>query len=124
MRVNNGTQTVILTVDRNRRNVELLAQFLNQEGYQHLGATSLEECHQALIAPEQFALALLDVSGFNRSIWALCQHLRTQQIPFLIISPRQSTSIQQQSLTHGAHSMLIKPLVIKELLALIHSLLG
>jgi CheY-like chemotaxis protein len=34
---------LLLTVDRNRRNLELLAQFLGKEGYQSLGATTLEE---------------------------------------------------------------------------------
>lgn len=39
---------LILTVDRNRRNLELLAQFLDQEGYQSFGVSSIDEFQQAL----------------------------------------------------------------------------
>ncbi len=116
---------LILTVDRNRRNVELLAQFLTKEGYQSLGANTLEEFEQALSSTsDKINFVLVDVAGFDRSIWELCQRLQDEQIPFVVISPRQSASIQQQSLAHGAWSMLVKPLVVKELLSLIRSLLG
>ena len=40
-----------------------------------------------------------------------------------MISPKQSAAIQQASLTHGARGVLIKPLVVRELLGLIRSLL-
>ena len=48
----------------------------------------------------------------------------TARIPFIIISPKQSATIQQTGLGHGASNVPIKPLFIKELLAVIHSLLG
>ena len=118
-------ETLILTVDRNRCNVELLAQFLNKEGYQSLGANTLEEFKQALSSTSaKIKFVLVDVADFDRSIWELCQRLQDEQIPFIVISPRQSASIQQQSFAHGARSMLVKPLVVRELLGLIRSLLG
>lgn len=117
-------QPLILAVDKNCRNVELLAQFLGKEGYQSQGATSLEEFEQALSEfSAEIKLVLLDISGFDRRIWELCQRLQGEQILFIVISPRQSTAIQQESLAHGAQSMLVKPLVVKELLNFIHSLL-
>ena len=115
---------LILTVDRNRRNLELLAQFLGKEGYQSLGATTLEEFEQALTSSVNIKLVLVDIAGFDRNIWNLCERLRNEQIPFLVISPRQSAAIQQESLAHGAQSMLVKPLVIKELMRFILSVLG
>jgi len=39
---------LILAVNHNRRNLELLAQFLDGEGYQTLPVASLEEYDQAL----------------------------------------------------------------------------
>lgn len=115
---------LILTVDRNRRNLELLAQFLDQEGYQSFGVSSIDEFQQALIEVAEIALVLVDIGGFDSQIWKLCEKLRDQQIPFLVISPRQSTAIQQESIASGARSMLVKPLVVKELLRFIRSLLG
>jgi DNA-binding response OmpR family regulator len=114
----------ILAVDRNQRNLELLSQFLNKEGYQMMTASSFEEFAQAIDQPDQIGIALVDISGFDRRIWDYCEQLQTHQIPFLVISPKQSAVIQQKSLCHGARSMLIKPLAVKQLLDIVHSLLG
>jgi DNA-binding response OmpR family regulator len=115
--------SIILAVDRNSRNLELLSQFLGHEGYQTHTAATLEEFDQVLGEDNNIGLALVDIAGFDRSIWERCEGLRHHRIPFLVLSPKQSAAIQQESLTHGARGVLIKPLVVKELLGLIHSLL-
>ena len=114
---------VILAVDHNRRNLDLLSHYLGQAGYRTRMASSLAELDQALAQIDGLGLALVDIAGFDHSIWERCQRLRDQKIPFLEISPKQSAALQQVSLSHGARGVLIKPLVIKELLGLIHSLL-
>jgi DNA-binding response OmpR family regulator len=114
---------VILTVDRNHRNLELLSQFLGREGYQTRTAATLEEFDQALAEANGIGLALVDIAGFDRTIWERCEGLRHHKIPFLVLSPRHSAALQQESLTHGAHGVLIKPLIVKELLRLLGSLL-
>lgn len=114
----------ILAVDKNRRNLELLAQFLGKEGFQVESASSIEEFAQTLTRAEAIELALVDISGFDRSIWDCCQQLREREIPFLVLSPRQSAAIQQESFAQGARSMLVKPLVVKELLGIIRSLVS
>ena len=113
----------ILAVDRNHRNLELLSQFLGREGYQTRSAATLEEFDQALAEANGIGLALVDIAGFDRVIWERCEELRHHKIPFLVISPKQSAAIQQASLTHGARGVVIKPLVVRELLGLIRSLL-
>jgi DNA-binding response OmpR family regulator len=114
---------VILAVDCNHRNLELLSQFLGREGYQTRTAATLEEFDQLLAEAEGIGLALVDITGFDRNIWERCEGLRHHKIPFLVISPKQSAALQQVSLTHGAHGVLIKPLIVKELLGFIRSLL-
>ncbi|MEG4498400.1 response regulator [Microcoleus sp. F10-C6] len=114
----------ILAVDRNQRNLELLSQFLHKEGYQTMMASSFEEFGRAIDEPHKIGIALVDISGFDRRIWDCCEQLRSHQIPFLILSPKQSAVIQQESLCHGARSILIKPLAVRQLLSLVHSLLG
>ena len=69
-------------------------------------------------------MALIDISGFDRTIWQYCEQLREKGIPLLVISPRESATITQEGITHGARSVLVKPLVMKELLILIHSMIG
>ncbi|MBD2179860.1 MULTISPECIES: response regulator [Aerosakkonema] len=115
---------LILAVDRNRRNLELLAQFLDKEGYQTICAASIEEFEQALSGETEIGLVLVDLSGFDRQIWEWCERVREKQIPFFVISPKQSAAIQQESLAHGARNMLVKPLVIRELLGIVRGLMG
>jgi DNA-binding response OmpR family regulator len=115
--------SVILAVDRNHRNLELLSQFLGRAGYETRTAATLEEFDRVLAEADGIGLALVDIAGFDRTIWERCEGLRHHKIPFLVLSPRQSAAIQQVSLTHGARGVLIKPLIVKDLLGLIRSLL-
>jgi DNA-binding response OmpR family regulator len=116
--------SIILAVDRNQRNLELLAQFLNKEGYQTIAADSLEEFARAIDLPDIIGIALVDISGFDRRIWDCCEQLRNHQIPFLILSPKQSAALQHESFSRGARSILVKPLIVRDLLSIVHSLLG
>ena len=116
-------EPTVLAVDHNRRNLELLTQFLAKESYRTIAAKSLEELDQVLNEPNEVGLALVDISGFDRSVWERCERLRDMGIPFLLISSRQSTALQQTSLAHGARGVMVKPLAVKELLALIRSLI-
>jgi DNA-binding response OmpR family regulator len=65
----------------------------------------------------------VDITGFDRSIWERCELLRNQSIPMIVISPKQSATIRQETLAHGADSLLVKPVVTRELLGVIRHLL-
>ena len=116
-------QPSILVLDHNQRNLELLAQFLGQAGYQVLAARDLDESGQMLEAHGEIGLALINLAGFDRRIWDLCEQVRTKGMPLLVISPKQSVAIEMESLAHGARGVLTKPLVVRELLVLIQRLL-
>lgn len=114
---------LILTLDRNQRNLELLGQFLNKEGYDTLSVSASDDFEKTLEGADGIALALVDISGFDRSIWAFCEKLSDKGVPLLVISPQQLASIRQESLAHGAQGVLFKPLVVKELAAVIRNML-
>lgn len=113
---------VILTVDRNQRNLELLGQVLAQNGYETRVAGDLPAFAQALAAGG-IDLALVDIAGFDRRIWDFCERLRDEGTPFLVLSPRQAAALEEQSVAHGARGMLVKPLAVNELLRLVARLL-
>ena len=113
----------LLLVNRLPRNLQLLADFLATEGYPTVSAGTYEEIDRALANPPPLAGALVDITGFDTEIWARCEQLRAVKIPFLVVSPRQSVAIQQASLSHGARGVMVKPLVVKELIRVIQSLL-
>lgn len=116
-------QPPILAVDRNQRNLELLTQFLGQAGYPVFAARDASESGRVLDEHAEIGLALINLAGFDRSIWDLCEQVRTKGMPLLVISPKQSVAIEMESFAHGARGVLTKPLVIRELLALIQRLL-
>lgn len=113
----------ILIVGVNRRNIDLLAQFIEKEGFHAISARSLDEFDCSLSGEEEFQLALVDISGFDQDIWKRCECLRKRDIPLLIISPRMNPALRQESLDHGASEILVKPLIAKELITLIRNFL-
>jgi DNA-binding response OmpR family regulator len=113
----------LLLVSRLPRNLQLLAEFLGNEGYATLPAISYEEFDQALAQPHLIAGSLIDIAGFDAEIWSRCERLRAAKIPFLIVSPKHSAAIQQTSLSHGAKGVMVKPLVVQELIRIIQSIL-
>ncbi|ABU56794.1 response regulator [Roseiflexus castenholzii] len=120
--MDDSTQSaLILTVDVNKRNLALLTQVLHQAGYRTLSAATIAALDQALEEP--ISLALIDVSGFGADIWQRCQRFHERAIPLLVISARQSAALQQASIAYGARGVLVKPVIIRELLGLIRSLL-
>jgi DNA-binding response OmpR family regulator len=117
-----GSGANILAVDANRRNLELIAQQLGDAGYQTRGAASLEELDREIGSPgNNVGLALIDLSGFDQRIWERCERLRQAGIPFIVIAAQRSPAVQREGIRHGASSILVKPLGVKELLELIHS---
>ena len=114
--------SLILTVDRNKRNLELLTQFLTKQGYESLAVSSVEDFDEALKQVENFRLALVDIAGFDRQIWQYCERLAENGIPLLILSPPHVSSIHQESLSHGAQGVLFKPLVLKEFTSMLHQM--
>ncbi|HEY7418540.1 MAG TPA: hypothetical protein VH593_25410 [Ktedonobacteraceae bacterium] len=114
----------LLLVSRLPRNLQLLAEVLGKEGYATLQAADYETFDQVLAQPQAIAGSLIDIAGFDAAIWPRCEHLRAASIPFLIFLPRQSEAIQQASRSHGAEGIMVKPLVMKELLGVIRSIVG
>jgi len=115
--------SVILAVGSNRTNLDLLSLQLKREGYETIKAASLEDLKEAIKTKDNIALSLVDVSGFDQSIWSYCEQLRLYRIPFIVISPQRSPIIQRDSMKHGACALLVKPLRTKDLLESIHTLL-
>jgi DNA-binding response OmpR family regulator len=109
----------ILIIGSNSRNLELLTQFLGKEGYKTRQATTLEQFADVLNSGEQISLALVDITGFDRSIWQYCEQCSELGVPLFVISPPPAPRAQHESLEHGAQGVLYKPLVVKELLHLV-----
>ncbi len=115
---------LILAVDRNQRNLELLADFLGRAGYRTLGISSMAALDLILLETLDLGLAMVDISGFDHSIWERCRHLSDRGIPLLVISPRDSMTIRRDGFSSGARSVMTKPLVATELIQMVRGLLA
>lgn len=116
-------EPVILALNRNQRNLDILTQILGDEGYQVSGVLSPEELDREVEIQGTINLVLMDISGFGRSIWDSCERLRIMKIPFLVLSPHHQQAVEKQSRMLGAQGVMVKPLVVRELLLLIKSLI-
>jgi len=115
---------VILTAVSDRSQLEMLSKQMGKEGYQIVSAATLPELVAALQKEGKISLAVVDVSSFDQSIWQFLEELQKSQVPFIVISPRRSPSIQRDSLKSGASALFTKGLRFKDLLEYIHTLLG
>lgn len=115
---------VILTAVTDRSQLELLAKQLSKEGYQIVSAASLPELVEAIQKEGKISLALVDVSAFDHSIWEHLEGLHKAKVPFIVMAPQRSPSVQRDSIKHGAASLLTKGFSMRELLEYIHTLLG
>ncbi len=118
-----NAKPLILAVNSNRRNLELLEQFLVKNGYAVVSASTLDEFAQALQGDKPIRLALVDITDFDPRIWEQCRDLHEKEIPFLIVSPRHISAVQQTEIPRGAQGVLVKPLAPQELLGLVRGLL-
>ena len=114
---------LILALNHNQRNLELLITHLGMHGYRTVTTHMLDEYVALLEEYETIHAALVDITGFDARIWQCCQQLQLRNIPFVVISHQQSSALFQTCLHHGARNLMVKPLVLKELLKVLQSLL-
>lgn len=117
-----ASKTLIFSLSRNKRNSDILVKILGEQGYEVAGFSEPIEMVSEAKNREKVDLVLMDISGFNQNIWKSCEDLRLLDIPFLVLSPQQHRVIEEQSMKQGAERVLVKPLVIRELLLLVKSL--
>jgi CheY-like chemotaxis protein len=114
----------ILILSSNRGEAESLGQSLSREGYETLTATTLAELDDLIQSRERIKLVLLDISGFDKTVWQHCGQLREARIPFMVITPQRSPMVQDESIKCGAGGVLVKPISAKELAEHIRGVVG
>lgn len=116
----------ILVVSINKKNTELLCQFLSREGYSTVSSTSLEEFEASIMKDEKISLCLVDVTGFGKEIWDKVKKLQERNIPFIVIFPKQihDLRLQAEGMKAGARAVIEKPLSQEHLLGLIREMLS
>ena len=121
----------ILLVDHNAGNVAVLSSFLRESGYRTHGIATLSELDTFLTDAGEDAgisLALVDLSGFDASVWDRCRRMYEMGIAFVVIARTQTAdggrALHRQSLAARAVHTLTKPLRKEQLLTLVRILTG
>jgi DNA-binding response OmpR family regulator len=115
---------IILTAVTDHEELELLTKQLGDEGYEILAAASLPELVTAIDKEGKISLAVVDMDAFDQSIWEQLDRLNDSKVPFIVLSPERSPSVQRDSLKHGASGLFTRGLELKDLVEHIHMLLG
>jgi DNA-binding response OmpR family regulator len=115
---------LVLIAGTDSSQLDLTARQLESEGYATTCAVSLEDIDRIISDKTDVSLALIDLTGFDQTIWDRCDKLRQQKIPYIVIAPQRSPAFQRNSTEHGASCLLIKPLGTKEIAEYIYALIG
>ncbi len=114
--------TTVLIIDDNRKNVELLRDFIESWGYATLSAYQGKEALQ--IAQEKRPdIILLDVMLPGMSGFEVCRELKdttvTQNIPVILITALTTPEDRASGFSVGANHFMTKPVSYKELKAIL-----
>ncbi|MEJ5364079.1 MAG: hypothetical protein WHS86_03170 [Desulfosoma sp.] len=115
---------MILLVQAGERNRALLRQVL--EDARQSVTTAADEAQAEAIVLENAAIrtAVIDVAGLSPRVWSLCRLLASRKIPSIVILPRENQQARAAALGHGAQAVLVKPLVAREFVSLVKTLVG
>lgn len=114
---------MILIAMTNAANRRVLRQVLEKEGLGVAEADGIEALAEVIQKREDLKAALIDITGLDPRVWDQCRELQKRQVPFLVLSSRQSRALEAASVAHGARGVLVKPLTIQHLVQLLRSLL-
>lgn len=112
----------ILLVVRKPGNIRVLSQALESHQYTCTEVSDKEALETLFEQSPYPDLALVDVSGFGKSIWSMCELLQRKGVPFIVLSAKQELSLSSKTLSYGAASILQKPIVKTSLLKFIKNI--
>ncbi len=110
----------VLLICKNKKNLELLSNFLKKNGISSIGCHDLKEAMSMDL--EEISLSLIDLSGYNRSVLKLLSIFFEKRAPFIVIYPPQAKD-KNIVPPPGSSGVLIKPLNPKMLLTLVKNFL-
>lgn len=108
----------------NPQNLDIMSEFIAKLGYTPVKANSLTQFNSTVDMKQELGLALVDLTGFDRSVWDVCSRLHEMNVPMLVISQKHNAAFERESIGRGASGLLVKPLVMRELSALIEKMMS
>lgn len=120
--MSDSPRTRVILVMKQLGNIRVLNQAVAEVGMAGVGVSSEDDLLEELQRDVPAKTALVDVTGFGREAWRLCELLQQHDITFIVLSTAKDADIGNRSIAYGAISVLQKPVAKRALLELIESL--
>ena len=112
----------VLVADRNRRNLELVAQLLDRAGFAPRTSATPEELERALLDGDDIALALVDAGSFD--VRRVMDGLKRPDVPLFVLSDARHVARARRYLACGVRGIIPKPVIASELLQIVRGVVG
>lgn len=122
MRDADATGTRVILVMKQPGNIHVLEQAVAEVDMTGIGVSSEDELVAELQREVPARTALVDVTGFGREVWRLCELLQQHEVTFVVLSTARDAKIGSRSMAFGARSVLQKPVAKRALLELVQNL--
>ncbi|WP_049972229.1 DNA-binding transcriptional response regulator [Haladaptatus cibarius] len=116
-------ESLVLVLSKNEKNLELLADLVDQEGCTARITTTVGEFDAVLRGDERIEIAVLDTEGFTADLWKRCGYLHEQDIPSVVLTPSTPAHVRREAISRGVRSILEKPVDTADLRATIRGML-
>lgn len=113
-----------LTIESRPGNFFVLSRFLEKMNIKATHVQNLCRVDEALISADPVSVVIIDLMGYNESIWDCCKKLNGMGIPMLIISPGNNPQAFWAGYEHGAKGVFKKPVLMRELASCIRSIVN
>lgn len=116
---------IVLALASKERDRELFKDFMEDLGYETRSADGFDQFDRLLTdsVGEDVGLGVFDIDGFTEAVWERSMELSTNDIPVLVLTGNEPERVRDQALSHGADSILEKPVRKAELERTINILL-
>lgn len=109
----------VLLLMRRSGNAKVMGDALARHGYTYCVAGEVAQLEAALSPERRPCAALIDVTGFHEEVWAMCEMLQRNDVPYLMVSAPERQAFCSRGLEFGAAGVMIKPLSKPRLLGVL-----
>lgn len=115
---------IALVIESKPGNFLVLSRFLEKLNMKTMGVQDLSKVEVILKSGQIVSVAIIDVTGFDHTIWDTCAELKKRDIPMLILSPGNNSKILKECYEKGSINIFKKPVMMRQLAECIKSLIS
>ncbi|WP_227357068.1 response regulator [Haladaptatus salinisoli] len=116
-------RSLVLALGKNERNLQLLAELVDEEGCETYVASTVDEFDAVLRRRDDVAIAVLDAEGFSETLWKRFESLDTRDVSTVVLTAATPARLRREAISRGVRAILEKPVERADLRATIRGML-